>query len=543
MKNLLKAYLLLFLTVGCQKNTPVRSDTPVRSETPVQPEAPVRPGIPVQPEVPVRPGIPVQPEVPVRPGIPVQPEAPVRPGIPVQPEAPVRPGIPVQPEALDLPDNQNIPTPKPSKNELHIENLSGNFGDVIISNKSKRIYELKNYHKESIENISANIDNSHFYFINGYPGKDENVSGIASQNYCSFKLEAGKSCKIAVTFEPKLTKEEIGTLQISYSIHSEHHEFKFNLNGKGKTLTNAQRLLAKLKDNFIEVTKIPHKDKALNKDKKIIESILSQGHSNHFNYSDFYNDPNKKNVEIWEKHLNVPRVIGYTFRSDSRGPEVLFTECSKEWREGYELNSPISGRIVKYPPQIDRYNNGINCGVKDTGGFWPYVTRAEDLVKINKLLLQYKKDTGKDFDLADHPVNNESSGQSVSPGTDTLSWYLQNVLNLSAYVHETYDYKGFVSTTTNATFAQGWSGDWVYITYVEGGFLLPEMSDPNFHFSKGGTFAAFSENEVAVAGGIPWEDVMGYYKKHSKKVYFREGFKEMDPAAYEKIFKIVSSFK
>ena len=521
--------LILLLTTGCQKNTPSQQSSssekqgvPVDNQTPEgrNPPALTSPRVVQNPPIVTSPPIVQNPPIVTSPR--VLRKQLVDPGISINPE------IPKQPELV-----------KVVKNGLHIENLSGNFGEIIISKKSKRIYVLKNYYKETVENIKAKIENSNFYFPNGFPGNDMN----SSDHYCSSNLESGKSCKIAVVFEPKLILEEIGTLQISYSINSIKHEFQFSLNGKGKELTHAQRLLATLKDNFIEVTKVPNKDNIFKKEKKLIESVLAQGHSNNFNYNDYYHDPNKKNIEIWEKHLKIPRVIGYTFRSDRRAPEVPFSECSKEWKEGYEITDPVSGYIVKYPAQIDKNHNGMNCGVKDTGGFWPYATRAQDLIKINNLLLQYKKETGKDFNLAEQPVDHSSSGNSVDPGTATLSWYLQNVLNLSAYVHETYDYKGFVSTTTSVSFANGWSGEWVYITYVEGGFLLPDTDDPSFHFSTGGTFTAFSENEVAVVGGIPWEDVMGYYKKHSKKIYFREGFKEMDPVAYEKIIEAISSYK
>ena len=458
--------------------------------------------------------------------------------------------------------DQNIQYSQSIKNKLSIDNLKGDFGDILISQKSKRVFHLTNFHTEPVKIISVKLSNTFFTIPGGYPGVSSLNSNDSSIPPCSSRLDSGKSCKIGVIFEPKSTNKESDFLTINYAIKSGSQQFKYKLTGNGRNLTQAQKLLAMLKNNMIETpVSQAYKGKKINS-VNLINSVLEKGHSRVFSYSDFFNDPTKKGYEVWEKQLKVKRVIGYTFRSDTRGPDVHFSKCGEEWNNGYELTDPITGNTIKYPPQRDEKNNPLNCGIKNVGGFWPTATRPSDLKFINSLLIDYKKRTGKDFNLAEHPINDlpnspgygkvvipEIPGQGKNiipenPGIRTahLNWYLQNILNVSAHVHASYDFKGFLSTTMSPGYAFAWPGEWVYVSYVEGGFKLPDSSDSSFKISDGSSFTMREEYEVAVPGGILWEDIVAYTEKGSNKIYFREGFQNMDPVAYHTLHKLLSSY-
>ena len=434
----------------------------------------------------------------------------------------------------------------PSKSEksvgkLEIKNLSGIFGEVVINKKAKRVYELTNHHSETIENIKASFDNNHFKFDLPYPGISTASTKTATYQPCSNKLPQGKTCLIAVTFQPISSNRESGSLNINYTIENKNYEFKYELSGIGKVQTEAQKLLEKLKSTFTENRALPYD---ANYNNKLIEGKLSKIHSKNFNYTDFFNDPSKKGYEVWEKQLKVNRVVGITFRSDSRPIYKEFKSCGDNWTKGFDLKNSITNRVIHYPAQIDEFGNGINCGIKDVGGFWPTFTRVNDMKKINNLLIEYKRTHQKDFDPALHPINDLFPNQApiYSSKTDYLNWYVQNILNVSAHVHDDYDFKGFISTTTNPSLAKFWgTKNWVYATYVEGGFLLPEPQNPDFDLTHGGTFTKYSENEVAVPGGIDWEDVIGYIDRTTNKIYIRDGFKDLDKESYIKVLQGLSN--
>ena len=367
-------------------------------------------------------------------------------------------------------------------------------------------------------------------------------------------------CLMAVTFQPISEKEESGALNIKYTVKGKKLTFKFMLKGQGKKSNPIQDAFDKLGNDFIPLSPDPvHKEKEY-PDATLIKSSLESFHSGKFNYDDFFNDNTKKGYKVWELHLKVPRVIGYVFRADSRAPEIPFNDCYDDWKNGYDLTNPKTGTKVHYNAQIDEFGNKLNCGVKDVGGFWPTATRPKDLKYINDMEVLFKNKKGQEFDIKKHKLDDFPYAPAHTPGiketfnsyippTDTmitlqLNWYLQNILNTSAHAHVGYDFKGFISTSSQLfaamEFAKTVKGDpWVYVLYQEGGFQLPSSKDPAFDLKgeakdkkKPQTWSTFTHIdffEVTVPGGVPWEDVMAYTSADptKKDIYFRKGFKEI----------------
>ena len=110
------------------------------------------------------------------------------------------------------------------------------------------------------------------------------------------------------------------------------------------------------------------------------------------------------------------------------------------------------------------------------------------------------------------------------------------------HVHNEYNYKGFISTTTNINLARSWGGGnrVIYAVYIEGGYLLPSKFDASYKLKTGQTFSNFDENEVAVPGAILWEDVMAYLEP-GQSIMVRDGFEAMDKHAYDMIINAFSS--
>lgn len=286
------------------------------------------------------------------------------------------------------------------------------------------------------------------------------------------------------------------------------------------------------------------------REKRLINSVLAKGHTGIFAYADYFTKMYESTgFDIWRHHTNsgeIKRVIGYSFRADLRGPiESDISKCDKEWYEGYEIGKT----------HYQGWQEG--CGIKQTLGFWPTFVRSRDQKLIDNLLQEYEKRHGVSFDpneqnpmlLAQDIKPLDNPGELTnSILTTTLNWYLNNVLNLYAHVSDNYQLKGFISTTRSPVIAKMWyKGEfYVYVTYVEGGFRLPKPYSLKVDNQKGQKidFNLYDEQEIAVAGGIEWADIMAYAKvknqKYTGEIYIRQGFKEMDPLAYRKIILALS---
>lgn len=156
----------------------------------------------------------------------------------------------------------------------------------------------------------------------------------------------------------------------------------------------------KLENDFVQVP-IPAltdaEKESLTKDANLVASVFAEGHSNKFYLDDFFKSQANQASEVWKKHLDLSRVIGYTFRADDRAPRVPGINCDEYWKNGFKLTQESTGNIISYPPHKDDKGNIEDCGIKDVGGFWPSVTRPSDMVYIDKMLVNYKKQHGHDI--------------------------------------------------------------------------------------------------------------------------------------------------
>ncbi|WP_186644817.1 hypothetical protein [Fluviispira vulneris] len=398
---------------------------------------------------------------------------------------------------------------------------------------------LLNNHSGTAENINATFDNNKFKFLNGYPGI-KYTSSKSIKPPCTFNLSSKSECTLAVSFVPDDEDFVFGNLIITYEVNSKKYVFKFPLKGVGVKQTKAQELLGKLKKSFSPVEKLtnlnPHKD-------TLIETILAIGHSQKFAYDDYFKSFPNKYIEVINKQLSLKRVIGFTFRGDTRSPVIDYKDCDNDWKDGFNLIDPKTGNEISYPG-----HPGTGCGIKDVGGFFPTFTRKKDIEKINDLFIKYKEENGKDFDptidnfrvLTLYPTSPFTFFSKISR-TDELNWWLQSTLNLAAHAAGFYQYKGFISTTTNIFIADKYSKKGtVYALYQEGGYLLPELSDPKYQLSGGAAFTTDNEYEIAVPGAVDWDDIVAYYNKSEKILMVRDGLKEMDSKAYDEIINAFS---
>ncbi|WP_186644816.1 hypothetical protein [Fluviispira vulneris] len=428
--------------------------------------------------------------------------------------------------------NDNIPVYSES---FEINNINGNFGRTIINKNMKLNFILLNNHSGTAENINATFDNKKFKFLNGYPGIKYS-SSKSIKPPCTVNLASKSECTLAVSFVPDNEDFVFGNLIITYEVNSKQYVFKFPLRGVGVKQTKAQELLGKLKKSFSPVKKMtilnPHKT-------TLIETILAIGHSKKFAYDDYFKSFPNKYIEVINKQLSLKRVIGFTFRGDTRSPVINYYNCDNDWKYGFKLTDPKTGNKISYPG-----HPGAGCGIKDVGGFFPTFTRKKDIEKINDLLIKYKKNNGKDFDptidnfrvLTLYPT----SPYYILSSTDILNWWLQSTLNLAAHTGSYYQYKGFISTSTNIFKANKFSKNGtVYAMYQEGGYLLPELLDPKNQMSGGEEITKHAENEVAVPGAVDWDDIVAYYNNSEKILMVRDGLKEMDSKAY---YEIINEF-
>lgn len=427
-----------------------------------------------------------------------------------------------------------------NQSQIEITNSNGKFGEIYVLNKAKFNFILENKSAKTVKITDIKFTNNNFKFELPFPGISSASTKLGTDSPCSFSLEKNKRCVFSVTFQPTSPRPETGDIVIDYSIDSNKMQYSFNISGVGKEKTQALKALEKLKTTFSKVSK-KSVTTPVSAD-KVIESVLAIGHSKKFAYDDFFNSLGTKGIEVLNKQLSVERVIGYTFRADRRAPVIPWASCDSEWKNGYKLKNPINEVEITYPGNP----TGTNCGIKDIGGFFPTATRKSDIEKINQMLINYKNTMKKDFDpsvdnfniLASFPT----SSTSILSTSDSLNWWLQSILNLSAHVHNEYNYKGFISTTTNINLARSWGGGnrVIYAVYIEGGYLLPSKFDASYKLKTGQTFSNFDENEVAVPGAILWEDVMAYLEP-GQSIMVRDGFEAMDKHAYDMIINAFSS--
>ncbi|BBH53752.1 hypothetical protein [Fluviispira sanaruensis] len=405
--------------------------------------------------------------------------------------------------------------------EITIENLSGNFGEILIENGFTRTFHLRSKNSIPITISSFKITND---IQNSFSLKsDENEAN------CRHIINPQDYCSIPIFFKPKSIHNETAQLIVNYSIDSREETYIFNLNGWGKESSEGRISLSKLGKDFINMELNANAQLDENFPNDIIPSAFAKNHSGNFNY------PNHSfgNPQVFEGNINTDydysRTSGYTFRVDDRAPHV-----------------PYKNKLCR---KFNKRKDKMNCGIQDLGGFWPYGTMnvKPNVAKIELLLNKYISLTGNDYDLEKVSLelnsysnilpyipplsdlsNDEIEKMDVTEIKYSLYKYLNNQLNLEQHVRKDYTYTGFISTTASPRFLLNYhesaTRNWFYVMYVEGGVRYYD----------------FGESEFAVPGGIDWADVMGYYDRKKGKAYIRQGFESLDKEAYDKINNVFS---
>jgi hypothetical protein len=99
--------------------------------------------------------------------------------------------------------------------------------------------------------------------------------------------------------------------------------------------------------------------------------------------------------------------------------------------------------------------------------------------------------------------------------------------------------KGFVSTTKAVTIAKGFGDNgWVYVTLVQGGFVVPDKG-------KHVWTAIYGEQEIALPAPIPWSNVFGFRQVNAAKrftgpIYLRRSLQARNAKAYGKCYELLS---
>lgn len=217
----------------------------------------------------------------------------------------------------------------------------------------------------------------------------------------------------------------------------------------------------------------------------------------------------------WGLHKNFKRVRAYTFRGDKREPDTI------------------------------RKANGFN----------PPITRADDWYMenvVHKQFSRWLKDRAG-IDLAWPQFKQCIHAAAPDPSTKEAVWHYgiwrmlveQEQFHLGRMLAEE-ALKGFISTTRAVTVAKGYASNsttagWVYVTRVDGGYVVPDQARHQWT-------TIFGEQEIAMPGSVPWENVMGFRQvamggfanKFTGPIYLRDGFVGAEPEAAEKVYKLLS---
>lgn len=219
---------------------------------------------------------------------------------------------------------------------------------------------------------------------------------------------------------------------------------------------------------------------------------------------------------LYSKHFiamtNLPRVITYAFRGDSRPPSAI----------------------------------------KNVGGFLPNFTRPDHIIQA----LAAAGDVN-----AVAKWNQKSPGQApqAAPNTSPLDvvTYLKDQF-LGGYVSGTKSYaiaKAFGSGMGGTTGAPRNAG-WVYVCFMGGGFEVPNttktmqmtVSDERPGASSTTSVSGnpvYAEQEIALPGMIDWEDMVAFRRVDATgmftgDVFIRPSLQQKDPAVHKEIWELLS---
>jgi len=211
----------------------------------------------------------------------------------------------------------------------------------------------------------------------------------------------------------------------------------------------------------------------------------------------------------WGITNQLERVNAYTFRGDTRSPQAI-QAC-----DGFQ--PPVTRTDQFYVedtiyPEFARYMRK-RYGME--------VTKAQFYAAYRQTV------TNRDERLV---MNGFFAWKSM---VDNEAYHVGRML-----ANETL--KGFVSTTKAIPVAKGFAkpGGWVYVTLVQGGFLIPDKG-------KHVWTATFGEQEIALPASIPWSHIFGYRqvgegKMFTGPIYLRRSLYARNPKAYGKCYELLS---
>lgn len=223
----------------------------------------------------------------------------------------------------------------------------------------------------------------------------------------------------------------------------------------------------------------------------------------------------------------------------------------------------------KLIPDLKRVNAYVFRGdkrdpsqIKAAGGFQPPSTRVDDAgVKlIAKRFVDYMKQRfNKDVNDADVIQYINSQGTSGKTFVEYEIWRAilkGEEMHIGRMVQDEF-LKGFISTsrdvkvglhymTAGSADLQSGPNAGLYVLHSELGFLLPPQAE-NVHGTKG------TEAEIAHPGPLPWSKVMAFRThvkvdfnddrtfRKTKVLFFRKGFRQVDPQGFEEVFWALGS--
>jgi hypothetical protein len=211
----------------------------------------------------------------------------------------------------------------------------------------------------------------------------------------------------------------------------------------------------------------------------------------------------------WKTHEELKRVNGYTFRGDTRDPLTI------EKANGFQ--PPITRTDQQY---VDNVIFPM---------FQSYMKRRFQMdVSKDQFERVYKEKVQPNEKMVLHNffvwrsmVENEAYHLGKMLADETL--------------------KGYISTSRAVTVAKGFAGEkggYVYLTLINGGFLVPDKE--KHQWTK-----VFGEQEVALPASVPWSKIFAFRNVGSDgmftgPVYFRKGFQQRNANAYREAYELLS---
>lgn len=229
------------------------------------------------------------------------------------------------------------------------------------------------------------------------------------------------------------------------------------------------------------------------------------------------------------------------------GPEIAGTAHLKGVAQDWKLMENME-RVSAY---TFRGDTRPLAAVKAAGGFQPPITRTDSWYVDNVVFPQFASYMKRRFNV-DVPKFMFEAAYAQQGGGPDAQGVLRNFIVWQSMVQtETFHLgrmlasealKGYTSTTRATGVAKGFAGNggWVYLTLVQGGYLVP---DKGKHEWTG----IFGEQEIALPAAIPWSNIFAFRqvaktgsRKFAGPIYIRRGFEARNRTAFQESYQLLS---